>query len=69
MKMTPVRFVVFRLVNLTLCRFSLGDRLLRFVLLKLFVSSRDGDAYCQTAEYFAFDQLQDRDHGYRKRVS
>lgn len=59
MKMTPARFLVFRLVNLTLCRFALGDRLLRFVLLRLFVSRRDGDAYCQTAEYFAFDQLRD----------
>lgn len=69
MKMTPLRFLAFRLVNLTLCRFAFGDRLLRYVLLALFVSRREGDAYCQTAEYFSFDQLENDISQRRERTS
>lgn len=58
MKLTPGRLILFRMINMTVCRSHLGERLLRIVLQRLVVGRREaGDDYCQSADFFTFDQL------------
>lgn len=56
MRLTPVRLIVFRVINITLSRFRLGDRLLRGALGAMLVS-KSAEPYCQSADFFTFDQL------------
>lgn len=61
MKITPFKFIVFRILNLTIGRFAFGDKLIRSVLKKLFVKNKsEGDSYCQSAEIFSYDQLEEK---------
>ncbi len=58
MRTTPARMIVFRLLNLTLCRCRSGDRLMRAIL-KFFLDRKDRSKppYCQAADFFSLDQL------------
>jgi len=57
MMLTPSRLIAFRMLNLTLCRMRTGDRALRGLLARLLKSGGAQAPYCQSADFFSFDQI------------
>jgi hypothetical protein len=58
MIMTPSRMIAFRMLNLTLCRLRSGDRAVRAMLTRLLTPSDAAQPpYCQSADFFSFDQI------------
>lgn len=61
MRVTPLRFALFRLYNVTIGRFDWGDRALRKVLIHFLIRESTGhNTYCQSATFFSYDQLKER---------
>ena len=64
MRMTPASMMVLRLLNLTICRFRYGDGFMRRVLERVAPpKSKDVAPYCQSADFFSYDQLNDSPSG------
>lgn len=57
MLMTTMRLIVLRGYNVTLGRFGWGARLLRKLLLKMFVTGTAKRPYMASARFFDFSQL------------
>ena len=63
MLMTTVRLIMLRGYNVTLGRFAWGARLLRKLLLRMFVTGAAERPYMASARFFDFSQLDEAASG------
>lgn len=60
MKLNPITFLIFRFYNITFGRLGIGELLMRRFLGCLLIKRRVGkDTYCQSSEFFTYDQLKE----------
>ena len=60
MRMTPMRFILLRVYNLTLGRIAIGAKLLRKVLVWLLISKKvSSEKYVASSRYFSYDDLEE----------
>lgn len=59
-RITPYRLIFFRFYNITIGSFRLGEFLLRKSLLLALVNNKKSDSpYCQSSDFFTYDQIDD----------
>lgn len=60
LRVNPYRFISFRFYNITIGSFRFGEILLRRILLRCLVKRKKcNSTYCQSADFFTYDQIDD----------
>ncbi len=58
LRINPYRLILIRIYNMGIGRFPWGDKMLRVILLRLLILKKKKAPYCQSSDFFTYDQLE-----------